>query len=36
MASFGSTECAQNSVSRVKSCDACVEGVKNGTFSAGS
>ena len=29
MASFGSTKCAQNSVSRVKSCDACVvEGKK--------
>ena len=26
MASFGSTKCARNSVSRAKSCDACVVG----------
>ena len=32
MASFGSTKCARNSVSRAKSCDACVEGVKICTF----
>ena len=38
MASFGSTKCARNSVSRAKSCDACVvggnDGGRNGQFSA--
>ena len=29
MASFGSTKCARNSVSRAKSCDACVVGGKD-------
>lgn len=36
MTSFGSTKCAQNSVSRMKSCDACVVGGKKNSVSAGS